>query len=144
MQARIVVAALVLVCAQAGAGKVLNLDESNFNEHVVAGNKGVFIKFFAPWCGHCKQMAPAWEKLGEHFSESETVLIAEVDCTAESAKSLCETHGVRGFPSLKFTGSSGSLEDYSGGRDFEALSEFANTKVTCRPVLCRSDARPFI
>ena len=38
-------------------GKVLSLDQKNFADHV-AGNVNVFVKFYAPWCGHCKKMAP--------------------------------------------------------------------------------------
>lgn len=140
---------ILLAALHLAQADVVSLDSSNFDDVVLGGDKGAFIKFFAPWCGHCKAMAPAWEQLGEHFDDSETVVIAEVDCTAENAKKLCETHGIRGFPSLKFTGASGQLEDYSGGRDFDALSEFATANVAppCqleKPEQCSKEQLDFI
>jgi len=67
-----------------------------------------------------------------------------VDCTA-GGKSLCETHGVRGYPSIKY-GSPDNLEDYKGGRSLEALQTFANEnlKPMCSPAnldLCEGDKK---
>merc|ERR1719379_2907380 len=98
--------------------------------------KTIFVKFFAPWCGHCKSMKPAWDKLMKNWNKGDrmkTSLIADVDCTAEG-KPLCETAGVSGFPSIKW-GDPASLEDYDGGRDYDALKKFAkeNLKPICSP-----------
>merc|ERR1719205_334420 len=95
--------------------------------------KSVFIKFFAPWCGHCKRMAPDWEKLADEWAGNEVGLVAEVDCTAEG-KPLCDQNGVKGFPTLKY-GDPTALEDYSGGRSFKDFSSFAkeNLKPVCSP-----------
>jgi protein disulfide-isomerase-like protein len=91
--------------------------------------KGSFIKFYAPWCGHCKKMAPVWNQLMDEFDDSKTVLIGDVDCTVE--KSVCSQYGVSGYPTLKyFTGSTAADGDsYEGGRDFEALKTFAETNL---------------
>ena len=77
--------------------------------------KTVFVKFYAPWCGHCKKLAPEWAKL-----EDEDVVVAEVDCTSE--KRLCSKYGVKGFPTLKF-GDPNDLQDYKGARTFDALND---------------------
>jgi len=89
----------------------------------VAG-KTVFAKFFAPWCGHCKRMKPDWDKLMTEYEGHASTLVVDVDCTA-GGKALCETVGVRGFPTLKY-GDPNDLEDYKGGRDFAALKKFAD------------------
>lgn len=87
--------------------------------------KAVFVKFFAPWCGHCKRMKPAWDGLMKDFEDSDTVLVADVDCI-EAGKSLCEKVGVKGFPTIKY-GSPDDLQDYQGSRDHPELLKFAET-----------------
>jgi len=78
-------------------------------------------------------MKPAWDKLMTDFEGSTTSLVADVDCT-ESGKDLCETHGVGGFPTIKY-GDPGDLKDYQGGRDYEELKKFASENLgpTCGP-----------
>ena len=87
--------------------------------------KSVFVKFFAPWCGHCKKMKPAWDSLMEEFEDSDTVLVADVDCVGDG-KPLCDKVGVKGFPTIKY-GDPDDLQDYKGGRDENELSKFTNT-----------------
>eukprot|EP00586_Coscinodiscus_wailesii_P003453 CAMPEP_0172485374 /NCGR_PEP_ID=MMETSP1066-20121228/13431_1 /TAXON_ID=671091 /ORGANISM="Coscinodiscus wailesii, Strain CCMP2513" /LENGTH=217 /DNA_ID=CAMNT_0013250627 /DNA_START=44 /DNA_END=697 /DNA_ORIENTATION=+ len=103
------------------------------NYDAETAGKTVFIKFFAPWCGHCKKMKPDWDTLMDAFSGSATQLIADVDCTADG-KPLCETNGVKGFPTLKY-GDPSDLKDYEGGRDLDSLKKFAeeNLKPMCSP-----------
>lgn len=86
--------------------------------------KTAFLKFFAPWCGHCKKMKPAWDKLMEKYADSDNVVIADVDCVGDG-KLLCDKAGVKGFPTIKF-GDPKDLEDYKGQRDFESLDTFSS------------------
>merc|ERR1712157_324617 len=74
-----------------------------------------------------------WDKLVTAFKDSKDVLIADVDCTA-GGKSLCDQVGVRGYPTIKY-GDPNNLEDYKGGRTFDALKKFAeeNLGPTCGP-----------
>lgn len=78
-------------------------------------------------------MKPDWDKLMGEFEGSDTALVADVDCTADG-KSLCETVGVKGYPTLKW-GDPSNLEDYQGGRDFDTLLKFAkeSLKPVCSP-----------
>lgn len=89
-------------------------------------------------------MKPAWDKLMKKYADSKTALVADVDCTAEG-KDLCETHGVEGFPTIKW-GDPSALEDFEGGRDFDSLLSFAkeNLKPLCSPSnidLCEPDKK---
>jgi len=89
-------------------------------------------------------MKPAWDKLAEEFKDSKSGVIADVDCTAEG-KDLCSEKGVRGYPTIKY-GDPNNLEDYKGGRDFDALKKFAeeNLGPTCGPAnldLCDADKK---
>jgi len=78
-------------------------------------------------------MKPAWDKLMKEFDGHASAVVADVDCTAEG-KSLCDEVGVQGFPTIKY-GDPNNLEDYKGGRDFDALSKFAkdNLGPKCGP-----------
>mmetsp|Transcript_6010 Transcript_6010/g.14004 ORF Transcript_6010/g.14004 Transcript_6010/m.14004 type:complete len:183 (+) Transcript_6010:2-550(+) len=88
---------------------------------------------FAPWCGHCKKMAPDWNKLMAEYKDSATQLIADADCTAEG-KPICDANGVKGFPTLKH-GDPSDLQDYKGARTYDALKKFIDEelKPVCSP-----------
>jgi len=104
-----------------GAARGMELTKESWDE-AVAG-KTVFLKMFAPWCGHCKSMKPDWDKLMAEYKGHVSTLVADVDCTA-GGKALCDEHGVQGFPTLKY-GDPSDLQDYEGGRDAAALKTFA-------------------
>lgn len=88
-------------------------------------DKVVFLKMYAPWCGHCKAMKPDWDSLMEEYESSENILIADVDCTGDG-KPLCDNAGVKGFPTIKW-GDPANLSPYEGGRDMASLKEFASS-----------------
>lgn len=114
------------------ASEVIDLIPSNFDSIVLAG-KPALVEFFAPWCGHCKTLAPIYEQLAEDFAfAKKDIIIAKVD--ADSEKSLGKRFGVQGFPTLKyFNGKDEIPEDYKGGRDIESLTKFITEKSGVRP-----------
>ncbi|KAG3120012.1 putative protein disulfide-isomerase [Phytophthora idaei] len=117
-------AAMALGVVTAGDVKVLTPD--NFDE-VVDGSKHVLIKFYAPWCGHCKSMAPTYETVATAFKKADNVVVAEVD--ADNHKELGSKFGVTGFPTLKyFPEGSTEPEDYKGGRSEDDFVNFLNGK----------------
>ena len=72
-------------------------------------------------------MKPDWDTLAGEFSSSSTVLIADVDCTADG-KALCEKYGVKGYPTIKtFTPSDTDGTAYEGGRDLATLRTHASS-----------------
>jgi len=78
-------------------------------------------------------MKPAWDQLTEEFAGHATTGIFDVDCTSAGGKSLCSANGVGGYPTIKH-GDPNNLEDYSGGRDYDALKAFADgLKPVCSP-----------
>jgi len=104
----------------------LELTPDNFDS-VIDGKKGAFVKFYAPWCGHCKKLAPDWDTLASTFEGSNDVVIAKVD--ADAHKDLGNRFDVHGYPTLKwFPKGSTTPEEYSGGRSLDELTAFVQQK----------------
>eukprot|EP00043_Microstomoeca_roanoka_P020815 m.254116 g.254116 ORF g.254116 m.254116 type:complete len:531 (+) comp17707_c0_seq1:3-1595(+) len=99
------------------------LTGKNFAQVARDSSKNVFVEFYAPWCGHCKQLAPIWDKLGEKFASVDNVVIAKLDATANELEDL----SVESFPTLKFfPADSDEVIDYEGGRTLKEFVDFVN------------------
>jgi thioredoxin domain-containing protein 5 len=105
------------------SGSVLPLGPSNFQEVIDQGP--AFIKFFAPWCGHCKKLAPTWTQLARHMQHK--LNVAEVNCEDYSA--LCKGQDVTGYPMLVYY-ANGAKTEYTGSRKFELLKNFTEKAAT--------------
>jgi len=110
------------------ATNVVVLTTSSFDSVVMDPSKDVLVEFYAPWCGHCKQLAPIYDKVANTFLGDKSVIIAKIDCDAEP--SLASKYGVTGFPTLKFFGktSKSEPEAYDKGRDHQSFVDFINQK----------------
>ncbi|OJZ83738.1 hypothetical protein ASPFODRAFT_35209 [Aspergillus luchuensis CBS 106.47] len=119
--------------ASAVTAAVVDLVPKNFDDVVLKSGKPALVEFFAPWCGHCKNLAPVYEELGQAFAHaSDKVTVGKVD--ADEHRDLGRKFGVQGFPTLKwFDGKSDEPEDYKGGRDLESLSSFISEKTGVKP-----------
>jgi hypothetical protein len=73
-------------------------------------------------------MAADWNKLGDEFADSSSVVIGDADCTA-SGKEICGTQEVRGYPTIKYFKVGEEAQKYTGGRDFDALKAFTETEL---------------
>jgi len=107
------------------ASDVIQLTPTNFDDEI-GGEAPALVEFYAPWCGHCKQLAPEYDILGTTFAGS-GVKIAQVD--ADKHKSLGQKFGVSGFPTIKyFPANSKTAENYEGGRTVADFTDFLNKK----------------
>ena len=76
-----------LLLAGNNCANALDLTEANFSE--MTSGKTVFLKMYAPWCGHCKSMAGDWAKLEADFEGHPVALVGSVDCTADESEGIC-------------------------------------------------------
>ncbi|EDQ89759.1 uncharacterized protein MONBRDRAFT_20807 [Monosiga brevicollis MX1] len=121
---------LALVMAAATASDVIDLTPDTFDD-IINGDRPALVEFFAPWCGHCKSLAPTWEELGTAYASQKDVIIAKVD--ASEHRDLGSRFGVTGFPTLKFfPKGSTEPEDYKGGRALNDLADFMLQKTGYR------------
>lgn len=123
----------ILIGLASASSAVIDLIPTNFDSVVLKSGKPALVEFFAPWCGHCKNLAPVYEELAQLFAHAEDkVTIGKVD--ADEHRELGQKYGVQGFPTLKwFDGKNGKPEDYSGGRDLESLAAFITQKTGVKP-----------
>lgn len=104
-------------------GPVTVVVAHNYKEVVIDNEKDVLLEFYAPWCGHCKALAPKYEELAELYTgeHSDKVVVAKVDATNNDVPDE-----IQGFPTIKLfpAGGKDSPIDYTGPRTVEDLANF--------------------
>ncbi|CAN6232014.1 unnamed protein product [Urochloa humidicola] len=101
-------------------GSVLELDESNFEAALRAADY-LFVDFYAPWCGHCKRLAPQLDEAAPVLAGlSAPIVVAKVD--ADKYRKLGSKYGVDGFPTLMFF-DHGVPSEYTSSRNADLLVE---------------------
>merc|ERR1739838_83125 len=102
----------------------------NFHEVAMNPEKNVLVEFYAPWCGHCKQLVPVWDKLGEKYADSASVVIAKMDSTANELEEV----KVQGFPTIKlFKKETNEIVDFDGERTEAGFVKFLEAQVSAEP-----------
>lgn len=97
----------------------------NFEEVAMDSTKDVLVEFYAPWCGHCKALAPIYDELGQHYKDSADVLITKIDATKNEVSAV----DVQGFPTIYlFRKDDNKSILYNGGRTLDALKSFVDSK----------------
>lgn len=117
--------AILVAISSATSSKVVILDSANF-EHLTQASTGAttgdwFVKFYAPWCGHCKTLAPVWDDLAEQL-DGEYTNVAKVDVT--QSRDIGSRFDIKGFPTLLYL-SKGNVYKYKGKRGITELVAFA-------------------
>lgn len=107
-------------------GPVTVVVAHNYKDIVMDDKKDVLLEFYAPWCGHCKSLAPKYEELAQLFApHSDKAIIAKVDATANDVPDE-----IQGFPTIKLfaAGKKDSPIEYDGARTSEDLAVFMRDK----------------
>lgn len=110
--------------SKAPKSDVVTLTDANFDDLVLNSGDVWMVEFYAPWCGHCKALAPEWEQAASDLNGA--IKLGALDATANEAKAA--EYGIKGFPTIKVFGPSASAandaQDYQGARTASAISSF--------------------
>ncbi|XP_073991268.1 protein disulfide-isomerase A6 homolog CaBP1 [Rhodnius prolixus] len=109
---------------------VIELTDANFDKLVLNSDDMWLVEFFAPWCGHCKNLAPHWAHAATELKGK--VKVGALDATVHQSKA--SEYGVQGYPTIKFfppgKKDRSSAEDYQGGRTGSDIVNFALDKLS--------------
>jgi len=94
---------------------------NTWDQMVMDPTKDVMVEIYAPWCGHCKTLAPKYEKLGEEFKDTPSVVIAKIDGTENDFP-----YEVKGFPTIVFYPANDKANPiaYDGERNEAGMAKF--------------------
>jgi len=141
-----------LLCAAGGGGgeddgvkdtDVLVLTDKNFDD-LVNGEELMLVEFYAPWCGHCKNLKPAYAEAATALKAHDPPIpLAKVDSTVETTVS--SKHGVSGYPTLKVF-RNGKASDYNGPRDAKGIANYMKKQVgpAAKPLSTVAEVEKFI
>jgi len=103
----------------------------NFDKVARDTSKSVLVEFYAPWCGHCKQLAPIYDQLAENFKTNSDIVVAKMDSTVNELEDI----KIQSFPTIKLFTKENQVIDYNGERTLEGLTKFleSNGKEGAQP-----------
>ncbi|KAK9696512.1 hypothetical protein K7432_012425 [Basidiobolus ranarum] len=105
-------------------GEDVTLTDENFSAQVASGTW--MIKFFSPYCGYCKRLAPIWEQFSnEQGLSANNLHIGELDCTQYG--SICDQNKVNGYPTINLFHNGQYIEEYTGEQNAQAMAEYAKS-----------------
>nr|QOJ52477.1 protein disulfide isomerase [Meloidogyne incognita] len=113
---------LLNIASEAISSDVLVYTDANFDKDIKKHDVAL-VEFYAPWCGHCKKLAPDYEKAATKLKNNDPpIILIKVDCTAE--KATCDKFGVGGFPTLKIFRHGDVASEYDGPREAEGIVKY--------------------
>lgn len=113
---------------------VADISGATFEKKIRNTKQVTFVKFYAPWCGHCKNLAPTYSKVADKLKD--VAKIVSINCDQEENKPVCGKYGVQGFPTLKLFPSSLITKgrnkepiDYNGARTKKEIIDFITNAI---------------
>ncbi|TKA63653.1 hypothetical protein B0A49_07984 [Cryomyces minteri] len=111
---------------------VLQVDARSYDKLIAQSNHTSMLEFYAPWCGHCQSLKPAYEKAAKNLKG--LAKVAAINCDEEPNKPFCGSMGVQGFPTLKIIkpgkkAGKPVVEDYQGQRTAKAIVDAMVDKI---------------
>ncbi|EOA88951.1 hypothetical protein ACJQWK_05622 [Exserohilum turcicum] len=111
---------------------VVQITGMDYDRVIAKSNYTSIVEFYAPWCGHCKNLKPAYETAAKSLQG--IAKVAAINCDEEMNKPFCGKMGVQGFPTLKIVRPSKkqgkpTVEDYQGARSAKGIVEAVKDKV---------------
>ncbi|KJZ75463.1 hypothetical protein HIM_05159 [Hirsutella minnesotensis 3608] len=142
-----------LPAAQAGmylkSSPVLQVDAKSYGKLIAKSNHTSIVEFYAPWCGHCQNLKPAYERAAKDLDG--LAQVAAIDCDEDANKQFCGSMGVQGFPTLKIVqpskkpGGKPMVEDYQGSRSANGIVQAVVAKINNHVTrLTDKDAETFL
>ncbi|PLW21483.1 hypothetical protein PCANC_04996 [Puccinia coronata f. sp. avenae] len=105
-------------------GDIQLVDVARLKKHLVRSSKGTMVAFYAPWCGHCRNLVPEYQKAASNVKD--LVVFVAVDCDAAENKAACNTdYQVKGFPTLAYFPGVPVPTPYQGERKAKPVVDFA-------------------
>uniref|UniRef100_A0A2M3Z260 Putative disulfide-isomerase tiga n=1 Tax=Anopheles braziliensis TaxID=58242 RepID=A0A2M3Z260_9DIPT len=101
---------------------LIELTEDTFAKHISTGKH--FVKFYAPWCGHCTKLAPTWEELAVSLEHERDIRVSKIDCTR--FRPICTDFEVKGYPTLLWIEDGKKIEKYTGPRSHDELKQYVS------------------